>query len=135
MNIILRNILGVVAACLVGGLINGLIIQYGPTLIHAPEGVDPMDFESIKANIDKYSFKHWLIPFFAHGLGTFVGALIATLVCATRKKTFALLIAVFFLLGGITAAQMLDWPMPYTVIDLLGAYFPFALLGFGLGKK
>ena len=68
------------------------------------------------------------MPFLAHALGTFVGALVAAIIAASRKMTFALVIGCVFLLGGIYMVTVLPAPMWLNVADLLLAYIPLAYL-------
>jgi hypothetical protein len=142
MNPIVKNILGVVAGLLVGNVVNGGIVALGPTLIPPPPNtvMPPSDadfmtmIEIMKGNLPLMTAKDWVIPFLAHALGTLAGALVAVKICATHKKTFAVIIGVFFLLGGITMGYLLDFPMPFSAIDLILAYIPMALLGHYLGR-
>jgi uncharacterized membrane protein len=68
-------------------------------------------------------------------LGTLVGAFVATKIAASRKQFMALLIGVFFLIGGAINISMLDGPMWFNGLDLLMAYIPMAYLGWMLAKK
>jgi hypothetical protein len=71
------------------------------------------------------------MPFLAHALGTFAGALFAALIAANHKMKFALGIGVFFLIGGIANICMLPSPLWFTALDLIGAYIP---MGYIAGK-
>ncbi|WP_317129919.1 hypothetical protein [Psychroflexus aestuariivivens] len=81
-----------------------------------------------------FETKHFLFPFLAHALGTFVGAFIAALVAGSRKKLIAMIIGVFFMVGGIANIYMLPSPMWFSVIDLVLAYLPMAYFGAKLAK-
>lgn len=129
MNPILRNVLAVVAGFILGSIVNMGIIQFGGALIPPPEGVNPADIESIKASMHLYEAKHFVIPWLAHALGTLVGAFVAVKLAASHHLKLALGIGVFFLLGGIMAANMIGAPLLATVVDLIGAYLPMAWLG------
>ncbi len=136
MNPIGKNILAVIAGLVLGSAVNMGIIMISGSIIPPPEGVDPTDMESIKANMHLYEMKHFLMPFLAHALGTFVGALIAGLIAATRKMTFALAIGGFFLIGGITNILMLPSPTWFTFLDIGVAYLPMAwIAGKMVNKK
>jgi len=128
MNPVVRNILAVIAGAVVGGIVNGIIIKISGSVIPHPEGVDVNNMESIVANIDKYEPKHFLMPWLAHALGTFVGALIAAKFAATHKMKMALIIGVLFLIGGISAVAMIPAPMWFNVLDLALAYIPMSYL-------
>jgi hypothetical protein len=125
---IARNILAVVIGLLVGGIINGGLISISSSIIPLPEGVDPNDMDSIIANMPNYAPKHFIMPFLAHAIGTFIGALIASLIAATHKMKFALSIGIFFILGGIYMAILLPAPLWFNVLDIGFAYIPMAWL-------
>ncbi|NOT37720.1 MAG: hypothetical protein HOP11_10125 [Saprospiraceae bacterium] len=132
MNPILRNILAVVAGLLIGGAINSLIILMSGSLIAPPSGVDVNDVESIRANIHLYEPKHFLMPFLAHAIGTLVGAFAAIKIGANNHMRLGLIVAVFFLVGGIIAATMIPAPTWFIALDLVIAYLPMAYIAYKL---
>lgn len=132
---ILRNILAVILGIIVGSVVNMGIIMLGGNVISYPEGVSAMDIESIKANIDKFETVHYIFPFLAHALGTLVGAWLAALIAGTRKMLFAMIIGVWFLLGGIWNSISLGMPFLATAIDWVFAYIPMAYFGGKLGTR
>lgn len=133
MNPILRNVLAVVLAIPVGAAVNMSIIMLSGSIIPPPDGVDPNDMASINANIDKFQPIHFLMPFLAHALGAFSGALVAALIAASHKMRFAMGMAVFTLAGGIAAAFMIPAPTWFIAADLILAYLPMGYLGGKLG--
>ncbi|MEZ4928442.1 MAG: hypothetical protein R2777_00290 [Chitinophagales bacterium] len=131
---ILRNILAVVVGLVVGSYVNMFIIKFGSPYFPLPEGVNPNDMESIKANIHLYSFKHFITPWLAHAVGVLVGAILTAIIAATYKARLALIIGAFFLLGGIAMVYMLpQTPIWFILADLVLAYIPMAWLGGTLG--
>ena len=126
MNAVLKNILGVIAGVVIGGMVNMGIVTISGSIIPPPEGVDMTTVEGIKAAADVLEAKHYLMPFLAHALGTLIGAMIAALIAATRKFTMAMIIGVFFLIGGISAAFMIPAPTWFVILDLGMAYIPMA---------
>jgi hypothetical protein len=130
MNPIFKNILAVVAGLVVGGALNMAIIMISGSIIPPPEGVDNTTMEGLKAGMHLFQPKHFILPYLAHALGTFVGALLAAIIAATHKMKFALSIGIFFLLGGIANVIMLPSPVWFTITDL-GIYLP---MGFLAGK-
>lgn len=131
----LKNSLGLVLGVILGGLANMAIIQLSDFFISPPAGVDPSDIESIKANIHLYKVKHFIFPFLAHALGTLVGALVALKIASKHHFTFALAIAGFFFLGGLSMVFMLPTPTWFIITDLGLAYFPMGLLAYKLTRK
>ena len=135
MNKTVRNILAVIAGAVVGSLVNMGIIMVSGSIIPPPEGVDNTTVEGLKAGIHLFLPKHFLFPFLAHALGTFVGALLTAFIATNRKLLFAMIIGVFFLAGGIGNVLMLPSPLWFTLVDLIGAYFPMAFLAAWIAKS
>lgn len=129
MKPLLRNILAVLTGLVIGGVVNMGIISISGSLIAPPEGADITTTEGLKASLHLFQFKHFIMPFLAHALGTLVGAFLAALIAATHKMKFALAIGIFFLAGGVINIFMLPAPVWFSVADLLLAYIPFAWLG------
>jgi len=128
MNPLLRNVLAVVAGVAIGGIVNMGIITLSGLLIPPPEGVNPNDLESIKANIHLYQPIHYLMPWLAHALGSFSGGLIAALLATSNKMRIAVGIGIWTMVGGIAAAYMIPAPTWFIVADLALAYIPMAFL-------
>lgn len=126
MNPIIKNILALLIGIIIGSLVNMGIIMISGSIIAPPDGADVTTTEGLKASMHLFEPKHFIFPFLAHALGTFVGAFLAALLAGTHKMKFALSIGVFFLLGGIASVFMLPSPTWFTVVDLVGAYIPMA---------
>ena len=134
---IIRNILAVVIGLVLGSMVNMSIIMVSSSIIPPPEGVDVTTMEGLKSSMHLFEPKHFLLPFLAHALGTFTGAIIAGLIAASHKMKFSLAIGVVFMAGGIANVFMLPSPLWFTTVDLVAAYLPMAWLGGKLtgGKK
>lgn len=128
MKPIVKNILAVIVGLLAGSAVNMGIIMISGSVIPPPEGVDNTTVEGLKAGMHLFQPKHFLFPFLAHALGTFVGALLTALIAANRKMLFAFVIGIFFLAGGIANILMLPSPLWFTIVDLVGAYLPMAFM-------
>lgn len=129
MNPIIKNVLAVIAGAIIGMAVNmGIILLFG-YIIPPPEGVDVSNVESIKASMHLYEIKHFIPPLLAHGLGTLIGALVTYLLASNNKMKLALLIGVFFLIGGIMMVIQLPSPTWMIIVDLVGMYIPMAWLG------
>ncbi len=135
MKTIIRNVLAVVLGLVIGGVVNMGLIMLGPMLIPPPDGVDVMDAESIAASIHLFEPKHFIFPFLAHALGTFVGALVAYLVSTSYAFTLAVVIGVLFLFGGILNSLMIPAPTWFVVLDIVAAYIPMSVLAIAVGRK
>jgi len=126
MNNNIRNILAVLVGLAIGSYINMYLVMKGPV----PEG---FDINRIVEFIPLFEAKHFVMPIVGHAVGTLVGAVIASLIAATHKFRFALVIGVFFFVGGIANAIMLHFPILPAAIDLALAYFPMAIIGGYIG--
>lgn len=137
MNPILKNILAVIAGVIVGSIVNMGIVMISGSIIPPPEGGDVTTMEGLKASIHLFQPEHFIFPFLAHAIGTLIGAFTAAKIAASRRMTMALLIGVFFLIGGIINNMMLNGPLWFTLLDLVIAYIPMSYLGgkWASGKK
>ncbi len=128
MNPVMRNILAVVTGVVIGSAVNMGIIAISGSIIPPPDGTDVTTTEGLKEAMLLFQPKHFAMPFLAHAIGTFVGALLAALFSANHKMKFALLIGVFFLIGGIAMVIQVPSPTWFTVLDLVVAYLPMAFI-------
>ncbi|WP_370101141.1 hypothetical protein [Xanthomarina gelatinilytica] len=129
MNSTVKNILAVIAGLVIGSIVNMGLITISGSIIPPPEGVDNSTMEGLKESMHLFQPKHFIFPFLAHALGTLVGAFIASKIATTRKMTFAMIIGVFFLIGGITSVMMLPSPTWFSILDIVVAYIPMAWIG------
>jgi hypothetical protein len=130
-----RNILGVVAGAVLGSIVNMGLIMLSGSVIPPPAGADLTTPEGLKASMSLMEPKHFVFPFLAHALGTFVGAYIAARIAGSRKMTMAMIVGVLFLIGGIANVMMLPSPLWFTLLDLIIAYLPMAYFAGKLGSK
>ena len=126
MNNTVRNVIAVIAGVVIGALVNMGIVMISGSLIPPPEGADLTTIEGMKAAMPMFETKHFILPFLAHALGSFVGALVAALIATSHKMWFALGIGIFTMLGGISAALMLPAPFWFEAFDIVFAYIPTA---------
>jgi len=129
MNKTVQNILAILAGGIAGMALNGWLVSITGSVVPLPEGVDPDNLESIKANIHLYSWKNYIMPFAAHALGTLLAALVAAKIWVGNKMVPGYVFGGFFLLGGIAAAIMIGTPPIPTAVDLILAYLPFGWFG------
>ncbi len=121
--------LGFIIGIIVGSAVNMGLIAISGSVIPLPEGVDPQDVESLKANMHLLEPKHFIFPLLAHGLGTLTGACIAAKMAPKNNMVFALAIGGFFMLGGIAMVTMVPSPTWFTITDLAVCYIPKAFIG------
>jgi len=126
MKTIAKNILAVIIGLIIGSIVNMGIVMISGSIIPPPNGADVTTIEGLQETIHLFQPKHFIFPFLAHAIGTFIGALITALVASTHKMKLALLIGIFFLIGGIINTFILPAPTWFIATDLLLAYLPMA---------
>lgn len=131
----IRNILAVITGAVIGSIVNMSIINVSGSIIPPPNGVDVTTMEGLKSTMHLFEPKHFLFPFLAHALGTFVGALIASLISLDRKMRSAMIVGGLFLVGGAMMVFQLPSPLWYSILDLGGAYLPMAYIAAKLTIK
>ncbi len=129
MHPILKNIIGLLAGLVIGYIVNMSIIMLSGFLVTPPEGHDMQTIEGLQAAMPFMTWKHYIMPFLAHAIGTGVGAYFAARIAATYKLVFALVTGAFFLAGGVSMVMMLPSPMWFNITDIALAYIPMALMG------
>lgn len=128
MHPIIRNIAAIVLGIIIGSVANMGIIMLSGSIIAPPAAADLTSTQGLQEAMHLFTPKHFIMPFLAHALGTFVGALVAAFVAASHKMYFALSIALVFLAGGIMMVMQLPSPLWFNVLDIAGAYLPFGYL-------
>ena len=126
---LLRNVLALLAGIGIGGAVNMALIVLSPFIIAPPPGVDANNAESLSKSIHLFEAQHFVMPWLAHAVGTFAGALVAYLIAASYKVQIAYVIGAVFLCGGVAASFMIPAPAWFITLDLLAAYLPMAWLG------
>lgn len=132
---LLRQIFAVVVGIIIGGCVNMALVTLSPALIPPPAGVDVNNAESLKQSIHLFQPQHFLMPFLAHALGTFSGALVAYLLAVSHHKQLAFGIGAFYFCGGLAACFMIPAPAWFMALDLLLAYLPMSWLAVSLGFR
>jgi hypothetical protein len=135
MHPILRYILAILLGIIAGMAVNMGIILVSSHIIPPPAGANLTTEAGIKAAMHLMEPKHFLMPFLAHAIGTFMGALLAVKIASIRQMRAALIIASIFLVGGILNVIALPAPLWFNVLDLLVAYLPMGWLAYKLGSK
>jgi hypothetical protein len=76
--------------------------------------------------------QHFVFPFLAHALGTFVGAFATILFSASKKQYLSWVVGFWFLMGGVAMIIIVPFPLWIILVDILFAYLPMAWLGWKL---
>ncbi|MFZ4398448.1 MAG: hypothetical protein ACOYO1_00325 [Bacteroidales bacterium] len=125
---VIRNILAVIVGAIIGSVVNMGIVMISSSIIPPPEGADVTTMEGLKASLHLFEPRHFIMPFFAHAVGTFIGAYLAALIAVSHKMKFAMLIGILFLTGGIMNILMLPSPLWFTLLDIFAAFLHLAYL-------
>lgn len=132
---LLKITLALILGIAIGGGINMALVILGPTLIAPPPGVDMASAEGLRASMHLLQPRHLLMPFLAHAVGTFVGALAGSVLAVSHRSLVAYAIGTIFLCGGIAASFMIPAPTWFMVLDLTVAYLPMAWLGVSIANR
>jgi hypothetical protein len=113
----------------------GLIIA-GMNLIPPPEGVDFSVAESLAKGAHLLEPKHFIFPFLAHALGTFVAAFLLVFILKSSSLSVKLswVIGFLFFLGGLMMVFEIPAPLWFDLLDLSLAYFPMVFLAQRLSR-
>ena len=128
MNTIFKNIFAILGGGLIGMVVNMGLIITGNQLIPFEDDMNPM-------NATMWEIKYFIFPFFAHAIGTLLGAFVAAKFSASYHMIFAICIGIFFLLGGISMVFILPAPVWFIILDLVIAYIPMSWLGWKMSNK
>lgn len=134
MNPILRNIIAVLIGAIAGGFVNMQIVELGYSVFPLGD-FNKNDFDAFISAMENAGNEHYLFPFLAHALGTFVGAALTSLFGASHQFRLSIIIGIFFLIGGIAANLMIPGPLWFSIMDILLAYIPMAWIGHILASK
>jgi hypothetical protein len=135
MKKIIVNIVAVLMGLFAGAMGNGGIINISSKIIPPPIGSNLQTMEGLIKAMPIMEPKHFIMPFLAHALGTFVGAILCSLVARSQKLILALSIGLIFFIGGFTMVFQLPAPLWFDLVDLIFAYFPMAWLGYKIVSK
>jgi hypothetical protein len=128
------NILSILVGVLIGGIVNMAIVMSGGFLIAPPKGVDLTTEKGLLAAMPLMEPKHFLMPFLAHAIGSFVAAYLATRFSKTKARRVPTIVAALFFIGASDSFQ-LHAPIWFSCIDLSLAYFPMAFLAYKWAKR
>ena len=122
--------LAIFAGALIGSVANMLIISFSTTIIPLPKGADNSSIKSLEQTIHLFQFKHFIMPFLAHSVGSLIGGTIAAWIATRNELLVALTIGSFFLIGGTMMVFQLPSPIWFNIIDLTLAYLPMSWIGY-----
>jgi len=119
-----------------GAFVNMGLIIAGMNLIPPPEGVDFSVAESLVKGAHLLEPKHFIFPFLAHALGTFVATFLLVFILKSSSLSVKLswVIGLLFFLGGLMMVFEIPAPLWFDLLDLSLAYFPMVFLAQRLSR-
>ena len=123
-----RRILAVLAGIVTAFVIVALIEGLGYLLFPPPEGMDPMDPESVSAMMDQISHMSMLMVAIAWACAAFGGAFVAGKIGGPPSLIPALIIGGFLVIASIVNLIMIPSPIWFWIAGLL-PQLPLAILG------
>ena len=127
----IRNVLAVLAGAVAGSVVNMAIVLLSLVLFPLPEGVNMNNPVSMQSYIETLPWTAFVLVWKAHAGGTLAGGVVAAWIAGSRKLLCAMVVGLFFLVGGAINLYQLQHPVAFAVIDLL-SYLPAAYLGGGI---
>jgi hypothetical protein len=127
------------ALLIAGSLLLGIgtiffVARIGHWLIPLPAGVDVHDTESIKAHLDELTPGHFVSVLAACGLGTFLGAALASYMAPCCPRIHCAIVGGVLMLLGL--ANVFSFPHPTWVAVTAVLLFPIsAILGHLAGTR
>jgi hypothetical protein len=129
----LRTILAIPCG-MIAGIVSVTLIHLLSGMIYPlPAGLDMNDAEALNAYVASMPLGALLLVLLAHASGSFVGALVCTLVAGRRWLVAVAIIGGFFLLGGILNLMQIHHSVWFAIVDLL-LYLPAAYAGLQVGS-
>lgn len=82
---LLRAALALLAGLVTGSAVNMALVVVGSSLVGPHAGGDTTTVEGLRTSMHLLEPKHFVVPFMAHALGTFAGALAGSLLAGSRR--------------------------------------------------
>lgn len=124
----IRNILAIVAAIIVGSLVIFGVEQLGHVFYPPPEGLELTNPEAMEAYMNNAPTGALLLVALAHAIGALVVGVVVTLISRKSERNASLIGGVVLLLFGLINLIMIPHPHWFMWLDL-AVYVPFAFIG------
>ena len=128
-----RNVVGVFMGMIAGGTLVAMVEGLGHVLFPLPEGVNPTDIESLKANMDKIPLGSMLFVLLGWVLGSGAGSALAVWISRSSIVP-GMIVGGLLMAGGIANMVMLPHPIWFSVAGFL-VFLPSAWFGAQLVKQ
>lgn len=135
-----RNVLAVVVGTVIGMAAMTALHRLSGLVYPMPAGVDPMSSDpaqqaQLKAWFATLPAGAFVLATLAHGAGSLIAALVATLIEGRKSLRPAIIVGVLFTIAGIMNLREIPHPAWFGWVDL-PVYLPLAVLaGLGLRRR
>lgn len=119
MGHMLRSIGAIIVGLAVGVVVVTGVEALSSTFYPLPPGVDPTDPEALKPYLAQFPLGAFLFVLAAWGLGSFLGAWLATRLGPGRHRAHGLSVGVLLLAAGVANMLMLPHPVWFWVAALV----------------
>ena len=135
MKTLLVKTVAILLGCIVGMITMMLTHLLFFQLIPLPDGTTFGTPAQIAESVSKFELKHYLNPFIAHCMGTFIAAVTGGLIAFSYRRHTIAIIGLLFLIAGILNSFDIPAPLWYDALDLIFCYMPMAWLGLKVVEK
>ncbi|HNQ14818.1 MAG TPA: hypothetical protein PKM58_04590 [Pyrinomonadaceae bacterium] len=127
-----RNVLSVVLAFVIGGLAVFAVEKLGHTVYPIPAGLDPNNLEGLAEYVKTMPVGALLFVLAAQSAGSLIGGLVTGFVSVAKFPT-AMIYGVLALIMAALNAFAIPHPIWFTIVSLV-LPIPLALLGSRIGR-
>ena len=121
---VVRSVVAVVLGLIVAMFFVVVVEVVGSVLHPFPPGVDPTDYDAVKAHVARIPTWVLLLCDVGWGLGTFVSSWVATRLGSGRRFAHGIVVGSILLVAAVANMLMLPYPVWFWVANLVG--FPVA---------
>ncbi|MCF8372950.1 MAG: hypothetical protein K9H64_15115 [Bacteroidales bacterium] len=123
-----KNILAVLAGIVAGTVAIMIVEGFSHFLFPYPPGLDFADKEAMTAYMGSVPIAAKWMVILAWATGSFVAAIVTTLIAKTRQQHLALLVGAILMVFGILNMTSFPHPLWFWIVGI-AVFIPFAWLG------
>ena len=116
---ILRKILAVLVAMIATGIVVGLVQQIGHKMYPLPAGTNPQNPDDIAKYVENAPFMAIFFVIISYAAGALTGGFVSTLIAPDRKKIYAIIIGIIFLITSIYMMVTIPSPIWFWICGIL----------------
>lgn len=116
---ILRKILAVLVAMIATGIVVGLVQHIGHKMYPLPAGTNPQNPDDIAKYVENAPFMAIFFVIISYAAGALTGGFVSTLIAPDRKKIYAIIIGIIFLITSIYMMVTIPSPIWFWICGIL----------------